>query len=149
MADGVYYAGQHDRVWEGFSREQALAWTRVLRVHWPDWPGAAIMWMLSNALKEGVPAALETWADRARRAEAVGFSPELYDRMQRALDEIPAVEHPTHPDNDPDPRWPIHTIRPFAAATWQDWPWLVEQGWTDQEAVTLLLTADELVGGRA
>lgn len=133
-----------DRVWDGFPRDRALAWTRVLRMHWPDWPGMTAMRTVTTALEAGRPAALDAWAVRARQAEALGFTPALYDRLHRALDEIPAVDHPAHPDNDPDPRWPVHTIRAFDALLWSDWPWLVDSGWTDDEAAHLLLVSRTL-----
>lgn len=144
MTDIVYHQGGADQLWAGFSRERAVEWTRVLRVHWPSWPGATAMWLLSTALQEGKPAGLADWADRAREAEEAGFDPERYDRLHRALDAIPAVDHPSHPDNAPDPRWPVHSIRAFDAVVWTDWPWLVESGWSDDEAVRLLLTAQDL-----
>ncbi len=146
MEQVVYHRGEHDRVWLGFTRSRAIEWSRVLRVHWPNWPGAEAMWQLTTALGEGVPAALTEWADRARTAEALGFSPAAYDRLQLALDAIPAIEHVAHPDNEPDPRWPGHTIRAFEPELWSDWPLLVALGWDDQEAVLLLLSAREALG---
>jgi hypothetical protein len=140
-----YHRSGADRLWDGFSDERALEWTRVLRMHWPSWPGATAMWLLSTGLQEGRPAALADWVDRAREAEQAGFTPAQYDRLHRALDAIPAVEHPSHPDNDPDPRWPVHAIRHFDPAVWADWPWLVRSGWKDEEAVRLLLTAGDLL----
>lgn len=146
MDQVVYHRGEHDRVWEGFTRARALEWSRVLRVHWPNWPGAETMWQLTTALGRGVPAALTEWAARARTAEALGYSPAAYDRLQLALDAIPAIEHVAHPDNDPDPRWPVHTIRAFEPQLWSDWPLLVDLGWDDQEAALLLLSAREALG---
>ena len=143
MGEAVPAHRDHDRVWTGFSRTRAVEWSRVLRMHWPDWPGAEAMWAVTTGLREGRPAALEQWAERARHAEAIGFDPRTYDRLHRALDAVPAVEHPAHPDNEPDPRWPVHTIRAFDPVLWGDWPWLVETGWADEEAVRLLLTAQE------
>ncbi|WP_147392070.1 hypothetical protein [Amnibacterium setariae] len=135
---------QQQQLWRGFTRERAVAWTRVLRMHWPTWPGASAMWLLSTALQEGRPAALVEWADRAREAEEAGFTPALYDRLHRALDAMPAIDHPGHPDNAPDPRWPAHVIRAFDPRLWGDWPWLVASGWSDEEAVRLLLAASDL-----
>jgi hypothetical protein len=132
-------------LWRGFSRERAVEWTRVLRMHWPSWPGATAMWLLSTGLQEGRPAGLADWVERAREAEAAGFPPDRYDRLHRALDAIPAIEHPSHPDNAPDPRWPVHSIRRFDAAVWADWPWLVDAGWDDEEAARLLLAAQDLL----
>jgi hypothetical protein len=140
---GIVYHPDGAGLWKGFAPDRALAWTRVLRVHWPSWPGATAMWMLSTALREGRPAGLADWALRARVAEETGFGPDTYDRLHRALDAIPAVEHPAHPDNDPDPRWPVHSIRLFDPAMWRDWPWLVASGWEDEEAARLLLAAKE------
>jgi hypothetical protein len=140
---GIVYHPDGAGLWKGFAPDRALAWTRVLRVHWPSWPGATAMWMLSTALQEGRPAGLADWALRARVAEDSGFGPDAYDRLQRALDAIPAVEHPAHPDNDPDPRWPVHAIRRFEPAVWADWHWLVASGWDDEEAARLLLAAQE------
>ena len=34
-----YHRSGADRLWDGFSDERALEWTRVLRMHWPSWPG--------------------------------------------------------------------------------------------------------------
>lgn len=137
---------QIDRVWEGFSHRRALEWSRVLRVHWPSWPGMDAMRRLTVALADGVPVGLPDWVTRARTAEALGFSPAAYDRLQLALDAIPAIEHVAHPDNEPDPRWPVHTIRAFEPQLWSDWPLLVDLGWDDQEAVLLLLSAREALG---
>jgi hypothetical protein len=137
--------GSMPAVWHGFDLAEALDWTRVLRMHWPDWPGPAALWSISVGLQEGRPTALPDWVERARTAEAIGFTPALYDRMHRALDAIPAVEHAAHPDNAPDPRWPVHTIRAFDATMWSDWPWLVGSGWSDEEATRLLLSARELL----
>lgn len=145
MGEIVYHHGGAEQLWGGFDRDRALAWTRVLRVHWPSWPGATAMWLLSTALQEGRPAGLADWVERARLAEETGFSPETYDRLHRALDAIPAVEHPSHPDNAPDPRWPVHSIRLFDAAMWADWPWLVAAGWDDEEAARLLLSAKDVL----
>ena len=133
------------RLWAGFPPERAIQWSRVLRVHWPSWPGAPAMWRITAGLAHGRPAAERAWAERAREAEDAGLTPALYDRLQLALDAIPAVEHPAHPDNAPDPRWPVHTIRPFDAALWLDWPWLAARGWSDEEAARLLLTGRELL----
>lgn len=141
----IQYHQSGAELWQGFSPDQALTWTRVLRMHWPSWPGATAMWLLSTALQAGEPAGLADWADRARQAEEAGFTPERYDRLHRALDAIPAIEHPAHPDNDPDPRWPVHSIRLFDAAMWTDWPWLVDAGWHDEEAALLLLAAKDLL----
>lgn len=135
-----------ERLWEGFSPRRALAWSRVLRVHWPTFPGMSALWAISIGLDEGVPAAITAWAERARVAEAVGFTPESYERLQQSLDDIPAVELPAHPDNDPDPRWPAHAIRAFDARLWSDWPLLVDLGWDDEEAVRLLLAARDALG---
>ncbi|MFD1722996.1 hypothetical protein [Amnibacterium endophyticum] len=135
-----------ERLWEGFTPEGALAWSRVLRMHWPSFPGMSTLWAISIGLDEGVPAGVDAWVERARVAEAVGFSPGSYDRLQRTLDEIPAVELPAHPDNAPDPRWPAHAIRGFEPALWSDWPLLVGLGWSDEEAVRLLLTARDVLG---
>lgn len=134
------------RAWQGFSLGAALEWSRVLRVHWPTWPGFASIRAVSAGLGAGVPAAVSEWAERARTAAALGFTAASYDRLQTALDEIPAIEHPAHPDNEPDPRWPEHAIRPFDAALWSDWPLLVDFGWTDDEAVRLLLDARRVLG---
>lgn len=128
-------------VWRGFDGPAAVAWTRVLRTHWPSWPGMTAIRAVSAGLAEGRPAPLPEWAARAREAERAGFSPGLYERLQIALDAIPAVELPAHPDNEPDPRWPVHTIRAFDAVLWGDWPWLVGAGWRDEEAARLLLEA--------
>jgi len=141
----IQYHQSGAELWHGFSPDQALAWTRVLRMHWPSWPGATAMWLLSTALQEGRPAGLADWVERARQAAFAGFTPEQYDRLHRALDGIPAIEHPSHPDNDPDPRWPVHSIRLFEAAAWADWPWLVETGWSDEEAARLLLLSGDLL----
>lgn len=130
--------------WFGIPRERALEWTRVLRVHWPSWPGPTAMWQVTTGMQEGRPAELPEWADRAREAEGLGFTPALYDRLHLALDAIPAVEVPAHPDNEPDPRWPAHVIRAFDPGLWSDWPWLVESGWSDEEAVRLLLADRDL-----
>lgn len=144
MTDIGFQSGA-DRLWTGFSADRALAWTRVLRMHWPTWPGATALWTITTGLQEGRPADLADWVQRARDAEQVGFTPQQYDRLHRALDAIPAVDHPAHPDNEPDPRWPVHAIRVFDPAAWADWPWLVGAGWDDEEAATLLLTAQDLL----
>ncbi|WP_375389115.1 hypothetical protein [uncultured Amnibacterium sp.] len=141
----IRYHRSSAELWRGFSPDQALDWTRVLRMHWPSWPGATAMWLLSTGLQEGKPAGLPDWVERARQAELAGFTPQRYDRLHRALDAVPAVEHPSHPDNAPDPRWPVHLIRLFDAAMWADWPWLIGSGWKDEEAVRLLLTAKDLL----
>lgn len=127
------------RVWHGVPRSRALEWTRVLRTHWPSWPGPEALWRVTTDLADGRPTLLADWAERARDAQGFGFTPALYDRLHVALDEIPAIEHRSHPDNDPDPRWPAHVIRPFDARRWADWPWLVGSGWADDEAARLLL----------
>ena len=145
MGEVVGRRGEADRVWTGFSRNRAVEWTRVLRVHWPSWPGTAEMLRLTADLREGLPASVESWAERARTAEAIGFVPATYDRLHRALDAMPAVEHPAHPDNEPDPRWPVHTIRAWDPELWWDWLWLVDSGWSDEDAAGLLLTARELL----
>jgi hypothetical protein len=100
MSDSTDPQGDAGRLWQGFPHERAVAWTRVLRVHWPNWPGATAMWQVTTALQEGRPATLAEWAARAREAEDAGYTPELYDRLHRTLDAIPAIEHPSHPDND-------------------------------------------------
>ena len=132
------------RTWAGFDLPDALEWSRVLRQHWPTWPGMAAVRQVTLDLERGRPAALPEWAEHARRAEAIGFTPSHYDRLHRVLDALPPFEHPAHPDNDPDPRWPGHTIRVFEPRVWSDWPWLVQAGWSDEEATTLLLAAARL-----
>lgn len=135
------------RVWEPMPIGRALAWSQVF-VRWtPVWPGGAGLWTIRSALDRGRPAGLVEWADRARTAEAAGFSSARYLALQESLDRVWPDRFASHPDNDLDRRTPVRPVRRFDASFWAPWLGLTGGGMVDDEATGLLLgVADSALG---
>lgn len=135
------------RVWEPMPIGRALAWSQVF-VRWaPVWPGGAGLWTIRSALRRGRPAGLVEWADRARTAEAAGFSSARYLALQESLDRVWPDRFASHPDTDLDRRTPVRPVRRFDASFWAPWLGLTGGGMADDEATGLLLgVADSAPG---
>jgi N-formylglutamate amidohydrolase len=134
----VYFSvGDDNEQWLGIPRARALEWTRAFLRRQPSVPGTVI-WMVRPNLEKGVPAGFTDWARRAHEAEAIGFTPDSYEALHAALDDINAERFPSHPDNH-RVKQGLKEVRPFDAERWASWNRLVADGVTPIQATERLL----------
>ncbi len=135
----VYFSvGDDNQYWSGIPRERALEWTQIFLRRRPSVPGT-IIWRVAPNLEQGIPAGFTDWARRAEVAEAIGFTPETYEALHAALDEINPSAFPAHPDNHLITTGLV-PVRPFDADRWSTWNERVNAG-ASADAVTRELLA--------
>ena len=105
--------------WAGFERARAFEWSTFFYDSPPSFPGASIMALSYRAHREQGFVGLGAWAETARRAEAVGFTPTTYALLVRQLAGR-------------------ETTRPIDVDRWARWPELVRSGHRPNHATALV-----------
>jgi hypothetical protein len=110
-----------DGPWAGFTRERAFEWSTYFYDQPPAFPGASIMALSYGAHVKNGFVGLGAWAETARQAEAVGFTPSTYALLGYQL------------ARSAEARRPIDVTR------WARWPELVRSGHRPSRATDLVL----------
>lgn len=129
--------------WDGIPYERAMAWTGYFFDYPPCFPGASFMNFAFHAYRRGVPGGFREWAERARDAETIGFTPDSYYMLQMSLGLIDRSRSPRHPANHALPGVGGHPEQPFELDLWRPWPKLVESGTTPRRATQIVLSDGE------
>lgn len=127
--------------WEPIPPERRRRWCRTLLDFPPVWYGTFPMIATRQHVLDGGYTNISAWIDLAKRAEAVGFTPDTWLIFRQTLErEWLKAEYPAHPENQPKRRgnggidWTVVNPEDFA-----EWPWLYEAGYRAGEATTRAL----------
>lgn len=132
--------------WEGFTHAEALAWSRVVLRFLPHPVGAGVLGAASSAHAAGRPPSGTGWAERARTAVALGFTPTTFAAWRTSLTWVPANRYAAHPHNH-TVEWPTHQPgHTFDAEVWAGWPLLLAQGLSPEAATHYALLRAEEAG---
>lgn len=132
--------------WEGFTRDEALAWSRVILRFLPHPAGAGFLGFASSQRTSGRPPSGTGWAERARTAIALGFTPDTFAAWRASLTWVPANRYAAHPHNH-TVDWPMHQPgHTFDAEVWAGWPFLLAQGLSPEAATHYALLRAEEAG---
>lgn len=88
--------------WEPIPPVRRRLWCRTLLSYPPIWLGVFPMMATQKRVLEGGYSNIEPWIDLAKRAEAVGFTPQTWLIFRQSL--APAwlkEEFASHPENQP------------------------------------------------
>jgi hypothetical protein len=129
-----------DGYWAGMPLDLAMAWTGYFFDYPPRFPGASFMNLAFHAYQRGKPGGFLEWADRAREAEAIGFTPERYYMLQMSLGLTDKHWYPRHPANHASSGIGGRPEQPFVLDLWRRWPELVESGTTPRRATQVVLS---------
>ncbi|MGA9870790.1 MAG: mandelate racemase/muconate lactonizing protein [Rhodococcus sp. (in: high G+C Gram-positive bacteria)] len=128
--------------WEPIPPQRRRLWCRTLLEFPPIWYGTFPMIATRQQVLEGGYTNIGDWIDLAKRAEAVGFTPQTWLIFRQSLARDWLVEQfPAHPENQPKRRGnggiEMTIVNPEDFA---EWPWLYEAGYQAGEATTKTLT---------
>lgn len=132
--------------WEGFTRDEALAWSRVILRFLPHPAGVGLLGAASSRHATGRTPSGMGWAERARTAIALGFTPATFAAWRTSLTWVPANRYAAHPHNH-TLEWPLHQPgHTFDAEVWAGWPFLLTQGLSPEAATHYALLQAEEAG---
>lgn len=122
--------------WEPIPPDRRRRWCRTLLDFPPIWYGVFPMIATNQSVLDGGYSNITEWVDLAKRAEAVGFTPETWLILRQSLSKDYLIEdYPSHPANQPK-RHGNGGVESLVVnpEDFADWPWLFEAGYRASES---------------
>ena len=122
--------------WNPIPPERRRRWCRTLLDYPPIWYGTFAMIATRQHILDGGYTNIVAWIDLAKRAEAVGFTPDTWLIFRQSLQREYLIEDfPSHPANRPK-RLGNGGIESLVVdpEDFADWPWMYEAGYRASES---------------